>query len=64
MVDWLGGDSAKMASLTSLVVSSLLAEVKGQLGHMSPIIPQASLGLFSWQLCRVPVVKGAEGKAS
>lgn len=50
MVDWLGDDWCKMASLISLVMSSLLAEVKGQLDHMSSNILQANLGLFSWHL--------------
>ena len=48
MVDWVGDAWSKMASLTSLVVSFMSAEVKGQLGHLFPIIPQANIRLFSW----------------
>ena len=48
MVDWVGDAWSKMASLTSLVVSFMSAEVKGQLGHLFPIISQANIRLFSW----------------
>lgn len=53
---------SETASLPSLGVSFLLVEVKGQLGHVFPIIPEASISLFSWAALQCLSGESGSGK--